>query len=321
MRLFLVAALAAAILLACAGSPEQPAGTAPPSADIASPLRAVPDPGADPAVVLLARADGTTCAGALIGADVVLTARRCISVLLGDPQCPASGPQTGGGVDLTTVRVLMGDDVASAALRARGRASLVPAGDVLCGADVALLLLDSTIDDVAPLVVRSTGAAVGDHARHVGFDGAHKIVRDHVPVSAVSSREIALTEAPCDGVPGGPAIDEGTGEIVGVLSRGGTACGASGGFDVDTRADVFASLVATALAEGTPAHATHPAKEKKGPIDLGASCAVGHDCAAGVCLTYRGARYCSRACGPEDRCPAKDHCMETTEGLAACVIE
>jgi hypothetical protein len=240
---------------------------------------------------------------------------------LGNAACPAPGPLVEDSRDLTTIRVLVGDDAGSAVERARGRAVLLPPGDALCGADIALLLLAGTIDDIAPLVVSPTGAAVGDHVRSVSYAGGHKLVRDHVPIAVTSSRELELTEAPCDGVPGGPAIDEVSGEVVGVLSRSGPACGASEGYDVDTRTDAFSSLVSHALAEGTMSHAADQAKQKKGAVDLGASCARGSDCAAGVCVTYGGSEYCTRPCSVHDACPTKNHCMETQQSSTACVEE
>jgi hypothetical protein len=317
MRLTLLS-FAAIVLLACSAPPMPPLADAP-YVDVAVPLRGIPDPGADPAVVLLDLDGEGLCTGALLAADVVLTARRCIALPSGDSQCPASGPQVENSRDLSTISVLVGDDASSAVERARGRAVLVPQGDVLCGADIALLLLDSTIDDIAPLVASPTGAAVGDHVRSVAYASGQKLVRDHVPIAATSSQELELTEAPCDGTPGGPAIDETSGEIVGLLSRSGPACDASDGYDVDTRADAFAGLVNAALAEGTMSHAADQAKQKKGAVDVGASCARGSDCAAGACVMVGGSEYCTRSCGVHDACPTDDHCMETQQGSMACV--
>ena len=312
--------LVAVVLFACSAAPMPPLADAP-YIDVASPLRGIPDPGADPAVVLLDLAGEGHCTGALLASDVVLTARRCIAVSSGDTPCPAPGPQLADSRDLTTIRVLVGDVAGSAVERARGRAVLVPPGDALCGADVALLLLDSTIDDIAPLVVSATGAAVGDHVRSVAYAGGRKLVRDHVSIAATSVSELELTEAPCDGVPGGPAIDEGSGEVVGVLSRSAPSCDATGGYDVDTRADVFSGLVGDALAQGTVSHASGQAKQKKGAVDLGASCARGSDCAAGVCAVYGGSQYCTRRCDLHDACPTKNRCMETQQSATACIEE
>jgi hypothetical protein len=320
MKLAAVAALLVAVL-ACSSAPPSPLAASPPSVDLAVPARGVPDRQADPAVVLLDVAGQGWCTGALLAPDVVLTARRCISILTGDPRCPPVGPQIAGARDLTTIRVLVGEDAALAAERARVRSAITPGGDLLCGADVALLALDATIDDVAPLVVHPMGAAVGDHVRTVAYAGGHRLVRDHVPVAASSSREISLAEAPCEGTDGGPAIDEATGEVVGVLSRSGPACTASDGYDVDTRADAFLMLVERALAAGASAHGSHQVKPKKGPVDLGASCVRASECAAGACVDYAGAQYCTRLCSAIDRCPNKYRCMGTREGPTTCVGE
>jgi hypothetical protein len=308
--------LVALVLFACSAPPMPPLADAP-YIDVASPLRGILDPGADPAVVLLDLGGEGHCTGALLASDVVLTARRCLALTSGDTPCPAPGPAVQNSRDLATIRVLVGDDATSAVERARGRAVLVPPGDALCGADIALLLLDGTIDDIAPLAASPTGAALGDHVRSVSYAGGHKVVRDHVPIAATSSRELQLTEASCEGTPGGPAIDEVSGKIVGVLSRSGPACG--DGYDVDTRTDVFSSLVSDALAQGTMSHASGQAKQKKGAVDLGASCSGGSDCAAGVCAMYGGSQYCTRPCSVHDACPTKNRCMNTQQSATACI--
>ncbi len=322
IRLLPVALLHVLLAVACSGGPAAPIVPGAPVVDRAWPLRGVPDPGADPAVVMLDLAGNGWCAGALLASDVVLTARSCVSVLTGGSlACPAAAPQISGGVDLTNVHVYVGDDIATAEERAQGRAVLVPEGDVLCGADIALLLLDATIDDVAPLVVQPTGAPVGAHVRSVGCESGRKLVRDHVAVVAASSLELELAEAPCDTTPGAPAIDETSAQIVGIVSRSGPTCAAADGYDVDTRTDAFMTLVEEALAEGQSSHATDQAKEKKGPVDMGASCTHGTDCAAGVCVTYAGAEYCTRTCDPTDHCPTDYKCMGDQSGSTVCVQE
>jgi hypothetical protein len=312
-------ALAVALGLACSSVPPEASSMQPPSVDVAAPLRGVADRGADPAVVLLDIDGQGWCSGTLLAPDVVLTARRCIAILAGGEACPASGPQVAGQRDLTTIRVLVGEVAASAVERARVRSAIVADGGVLCGADIAVLALDATIDDIAPLAVHPTGAAVGDHVRSVGYGGGQKLVRDHVAVAATSSRELSLAEAPCDVTPGGPVIDESTGQIVGVLSRTGPACDAPDGYDIATRADAFASLIEAGLAAGAATTGVHLAKTRKSPIDLGASCDVPTTCAAGACVDYAGAQYCTRACGPTDPCPSKHRCMASIQGPRVCI--
>ncbi|HLK44570.1 MAG TPA: trypsin-like serine protease, partial [Acidimicrobiales bacterium] len=278
------------------------------------------DRGYDPAVVLIDLAGQGWCTGALIESDVVLTARRCIDVLSGADRCPAVEPHLVGRRDLTTLRVLVGDDAAAAVERARGRDVVMPTSGAICGSDVALLMLDATIDDVAPLAPSADGAAVGDRVRSVGLHAARKVVRDHVRVSVESGTEIELDEAPCAGAPGAIAIGA-SGEVVGVLSRGGPSCAASRGWDVYVRPDAFAPLVEQAMTMGHAVHASHQAKEKKGPVDLGAGCATGRDCAAGECVSFAGAQYCSLPCSPDDRCPSRCRCMQSQLSTGVCVEE
>jgi hypothetical protein len=309
------------LLLACSGTPDASLVASTPNVDRVGALRGIADRGFDPAVVLIDLAGTGWCAGALLAADIVVTARRCVEIPRGDLACPAHGAQVAGARDLTTLRILVGDDASSAVERARGRAVLLPAGDTLCREDLALLLLTESIDDVAPFIPRPTGAARGAHVRSVSLAAGTKTVRDHVRVAATSDREMVLDEAPCAGAPGGAVVDEATGELLGVLSRGEPRCEADPGWDVATRVDAFFPLVERAMAAGRMSHQAHEAKEKKGPIDMGASCAGAAECAAGDCVTYEGAQYCTRDCEPTDRCPARYRCMSTRQSTRVCVTE
>ncbi|HXN34014.1 MAG TPA: hypothetical protein VN894_19240, partial [Polyangiaceae bacterium] len=226
----------------------------------------------------------------------------------------------------SSLRILVGDELAIAEERARGRDVLAPPGDVLCGADIALILLDTPIDGIRPLSVRATGAAKGDHLRTVAFarlPGAtqlQKLVSDHLRVLDTTAAELEIVEA-CGRGAGGPAIDESTGEIVGVASRSaGTSCTGAGSFDAYTRADAFFSLITQAVAQGSvvASSAIGQKKTKTGPIDMGASCIRADDCAAGVCVAGLAQEYCSRACDPHDRCPAHFRCKQTAQGDWVC---
>ena len=66
-------------------------------------------------------------------------------------------------------------------------------------------------------------------------------------------------------------------------------------------------------------HASGQAKQKKGAVDLGASCSRGSDCAAGVCAIYGGSQYCTRPCSVHDACPTKNRCMNTQQSATACI--
>jgi hypothetical protein len=311
------------LLVGCSGAEsELSEGPVAPSADVENPVAGVPDLGMDPAVVAIDIGGPVACAGALIASDVVLTARHCVSASDLESAClpsaqspPLLGPESLG------VRVTDGEDFV--APRVRARAIRVPALANACGADIAIIELEEPIDTVQPLVVDVEGIALGGHVRSVGFGteagepkSFEKRVRDHVAVVDATATEILLHETGCTIGCGGPAIDEATGEVVGVVSRGGPDG------DVATRVDPFVTLVEAALAE---ASSTRPvvgaSKEKKGPIDMGANCVVGADCAAGVCVTDMARRYCSRLCSPHDHCPAHYRCEASAQGSAVCVAD
>jgi hypothetical protein len=245
-----------------------------------------------------------------------------------------------GDHDPKTLSVIVGDDVASGHVVAHGVAVVAPSGATLCGADIAVLVLDQPVKTAKPLPVSSRGAARGDRVRAVGFgqtgDGADagiKLVREHVKVLSVSVSELTVGEATCQGDSGGPALDQSTSEIVGVVSRGGPSCEGPGVHNIYTRADAFSWLIDEAFAKvaglerdgagdgGAPVSQPPKGTKTKPPSDVGGPCEKGADCAAGVCITDPEGKYCSRPCGTGDRCPAHYHCepISSSTGAKACI--
>jgi hypothetical protein len=321
-----------ALLSGCSGEASSRLLGNVPSADIVSPATGVADRGFDPAVVVIASpspSPSPSCAGALVAPDVVLTALHCVMLTAEPIDCALHRDAAIGAASPAlrapaSLRVLVGEDESSAVERARGRGIVVPDGATVCRADIALLLLDQGIDGIAPLVVRATGVAQGDHVRTVGFaagGAGPKLLRDHVPIVGVEAGAMELAEL-VSGNGGGPALDETTAEIVGVASRDATRDVAIGA-DVYTRMDAFLPFVASAVAQSrsAPGIGADVAKVEKGPADMGAGCAAGADCAAGVCVSVPSppARYCSRACGAVDRCPARFRCVRSAQGAEVCV--
>jgi hypothetical protein len=329
--------LASTSLVACtAQAVPGPGGPRLPSVDIAVPVHGVPDRGDDPAVVLVESGAALPCAGVLLAADVVLTAGHCAAAPGSGSSFQCASVQSSSGtlfpmpLPPSSLRVLVGGDAISAVERARARAILTPSpGQDGCLADIALLLLDQSIDDIAPVLVHPTAAAQGDHLRTVGFEPAGaggvvtRFLKDHVPVAATSPIALDVYEDGCAAGCGGPALDESTGEVVGVASRWVPADGALAPFDEYVPTDAFLGLVGEALARSTAAATSASGvslqKADKAPADMGAACAAGVDCAAGACVTDGAQRYCTRQCSADDACPTHFRCEDTSEGSTVCI--
>jgi hypothetical protein len=308
-RVLAVAWLALAWLVACSTAPSPTESSI--TASEVSINRGVPDRGMDPAVVVVEVLGGSPCTGVLIAPDVVLTARHCTVVVAPHASCPAEGPQVLAGRDPASMRVLLGDEVSSAIVAAGGLSLVAPSTDVLCGADIAFLLLDRPIKSVTAAPVQAVGIANGQHARTVlyGNPPGVKFLREHVPVVATDPFEFRVGEATCLGGGGGPAFDEETGQVVGVLSRFGASCEGSSQYDVYTRTDVFYPLVEQALSSSMEAGKKLSDTSKKDPTDFGGACLTGSDCGAGVCVLDGLSQYCSRFCASSDRCPTDYTCV------------
>jgi len=222
----------------------------------------------------------TLCSGALIAPNLILTARHCVShALTTSPSCDArgrshNGDHVAGDADPTTIGVYVGEHVRvdHDVPRAYGLRTIHPAGQVLCDADVAFLVLDRPLVGVAILPIRLVGGvASGDRVLSVGFGGGTTLMvgdrarRDGSTVlstgpaanaftgAVLGPHEFEVDRATCRGDSGGPAIDATTGEVVGVISRGGS-CSAAGNH-VYTRVDAYAPLAELALREATRAAA------------------------------------------------------------------
>lgn len=332
--------VAVVVCIACGGAPAVTEADAV-VVSVVPRLVGVPDRGLDPSVVALVNARGELCSGVLIATDVVLTARRCVAEGGDAIDCTSLLMPMPAAVDPTSIHVYSSLDSLGGTWASAGVAVLATSGPV-CGADLAVVVLSTPVPGAVATVVSAAGIATGAHVRTVGFGwepGAQAIAelfREHAPVVDSSPSEFAVEEAACVGAPGSAAFDEATGEVVGVLSRWGTPCGAAGEYDVFTRSDAFYALVQQALAWG-PAlaaaaavdggsglkdggHKRDAGKAKKPPTDLGAACLTGADCGTGQCVTALGSQYCSRACAPDDHCPAHFKCVIASGGTSVCVM-
>lgn len=318
-------------------------GLATPTADRVEIVHGVPDRGRDPAVVAIRVGSDGLCSGALISPRLVLTARHCVSRTAQAIACPASTPQVFAPFSPSSLEILVGEDVVSARRVASGLSIITTGGVTLCDADIAVIVLDTAVTSVRPLPLRARGPASGDYLRAVGFGRPNdndpagvKRLREHVRVLSVSTAEFTVGEATCSGDSGGPAIDEDTSEVVGVVSRGGPTCEGKNVHNIYTRVDTYQWLMEEAFARvaeidlderiDAGSSSTDPKPAKRGTktrpaSDVGGPCISGSDCAAGICIKETNVtndpdvatmtrQYCSRPCGSGDRCPTRYHCKD-----------
>jgi len=214
----------------------------------------------------------TLCSGALVAPNLVLTARHCVSrAVTAMPSCDAKGRSHNGAhlaedADPAMISIYTGTRVRPEVdlPSANAIATVHPAGSVLCDADVAFIVLDRPITNAAILPMRlHASVEAGDLVVPVGFGGGRenivgtRVVREFSHVLAtgptanaetgavLGPREFEVDHATCRGDSGGPAIDARTGEVVGVVSRGGSCTGH--GNHVYTRIDAYQRLADTAF--------------------------------------------------------------------------
>jgi hypothetical protein len=232
-------------------------------------------------VVALRVGSGSTfelCSGTLIAANVVLTARHCItknlttSVSCDENGNSANGKHVESDQSPAAVGIYTGASPSFAmAPVTTARAIVSPTtAPYLCDADIALVVLVDPITDVQPMAVRiHSSARKGEMIRSVGYgqnDQASPIGtrfrKDDVEVLAqgrmvspsktpLGLHEFEVGKSICQGDSGGPAISQDTGAVIGVVSRGG-GCDDDFGHIYTTTAgfeDMFADAFQLAGAE------------------------------------------------------------------------
>ena len=214
----------------------------------------------------------TLCSGTVVAPNLVLTARHCVSnAITTMPSCDAdgrshNGAHLGDDADPSQIAIYVGEyvQVDRDVPQAQATKTLHPVGHVLCDADVAYIVLDKPLTGVAilPLKMHATVES-GEEVVPVGFGGGPANVigerrprarstvlavgpaADDATGAVLGPREFEVDTATCRGDSGGPAIDIRTGEVVGVVSRGGS-CVARGNH-VYTRVDAYTRLSSLAF--------------------------------------------------------------------------
>jgi secreted trypsin-like serine protease len=188
--------------------------------------------------VLINEAGQPACTGTLIAPNLVLTARHCVSYYNENNDCLAP---LSGEIGPSLLTISTGVYASPQQWVARGTkfyvAPATPQG--VCGADVALVLLDKDVPNAKIATVRFAAPTVNEMTTAVGYgEGGGRKQRPDVKVLALGpttasyttgggqkltmnlpANDLATTESTCYGDSGGGLFDS-LGQVMAVGSRG-----------------------------------------------------------------------------------------------------
>jgi hypothetical protein len=283
--------------------------------------------------------DVSACTANLIAPNVLLTARHCItSSDTEDVVCGKSlfGEPVSGGQTVVT-----GDaSVGQGSTFYRGLDVRVPSeGDDMCGYDIALIILKSSVASVAPLIPRidvpvqagERYAAVGYGVNAEGDQNPGRMMLGDLAVHCLADAcQMPFGVAPtefmgqagiCSGDSGGPALD-GDGKIIGVVSRGSNPCATPIYSQVAPWRDFITQTVLEAADNaGYRAPFWAYSGSSNVPADArqaGEPCTDSSECYPGTVCYYDGepsAAVCTEVCASGAQCDAGKECRPGYDGV------
>jgi hypothetical protein len=293
------------------------------------------------------------CSGVLLAPTLVMTARHCVSNLPDEGfTCDENGVGSEGGdilsdVDPTSLYIFTGAtrETKLTQARARGTKLFHDTATNICNHDLALILLDTAIDDEPIVPVRlKTGPTTNESVVAVGWGVTTSTEtpstrqqrtldiervgpnRDDANELDVPPNEFEVGESICEGDSGGPAFDSTTGAVVGIVSRGGNdtqpvagdpAASCVGASNFYSEPSHFESIIDSAYA----AAGQDPWLEGQGDPRLtapGDSCTDSAACQTGLCGDVNGSRICTYDCSSA-ACPSGFACEASDAGGSFCI--
>jgi len=308
--------LSSTLLLAAAcGAP--PTGDGSPLATLGQPIvnGVLAETSDDDAVVYLRSSwtgNAVSCTGTLVAPNLVATALHCITQTpsaacnSGVQQCFSCEPdgslsttstvgRIGPFVEPGDVNIVVGSQIAGMQPAAYGQQLFGSDSDQICRGDIGFVLLDRAVDAPVKPVRLSYSIEAGEMIRALGYgqteinDSSGRHERSDVrvmevgpasqdePTITAAPRTFVVSEGPCHGDSGGPALSEETGALVGIYSlTSGQSCTGVGVRNVYTNLSMFSSvaLEAFAAAGAEPILDEPPAPESNGAVPE-SGCAVG----------------------------------------------